>query len=359
MNISGIILVILLFFYLIYSYQKTDSITGFVTIGCILLGLEAGLRHIAVGPDTPTYYDYFQQVCQTSWSEVLQGFTSDISEFRDPAFAVIEKLFSILVPSWQLFLIIIAAFYFYGLWRVLMRYVESLEGALLSFVLYLSLFNIVALSGLRQCITTGIAFLLIPMINDREWKIVVPIIILGSTIHISLLFMLAFIPLIVLPNKLQKFIYFISILLIPVIAAGARGIISYMTSFLANDYYSNYVNSDANSENPIMYVAVLSIIAIYEYLNYNQLTSKGNTSFLVPSNILMVVTVPLIFVDGTMIRIGQYFTLYVIVSLPLIFERSSYRQLAYFICIALLAVRIFMTKDVYYFFWETVPGFTY
>lgn len=358
MNITSFILVILFCLYLFYSQLKKDNRYNYITWGCVLLGLEAGLRHIAVGPDTPTYYMLFQQACNSSWTEVFQEFTSGAEDFRDPAFAVIEKLFGTIMPSWQLFLIAVATFYFYGLWRVLTRYIETLEGALLAFVLYLSLFNIVALSGLRQCIATGIAFLVIPLINDRKWKIVIPTVVIGATIHISLLIILALIPLIILPDKIKKIFYFISIVLIPIVAVGARSIITYVVGFIANDYYSGYANA-VQEDNPIVYVALCSIISIYEYCNYNKLTSLDKTSFIVPCNILMTLAVPLIFLDGSMIRIGQYFTLYMTISLPLIFDQSSYRKIAYFGCIAFLAFRILTSSVEYYFFWETVPGFMY
>lgn len=358
MNIIGVILVILLLLYFVYSHIQNNNVTKFITWGCVLLGLEAGLRHIAVGPDTPTYYMFFQQACNSSWTEVFQGFTSGAENFRDPAFAVIEKLFGTILPSWQLFLIAVAAFYFYGLWRVLTRYIETLEGALLAFVLYLSLFNIVALSGLRQCIATGIAFLVIPLINDRKWKIVIPTVVIGATIHISLLVILALIPLILLPDKIKKIFYFISIVLIPIVAVSARSIITYVVGFIANDYYSGYANA-VQEDDPIVYVALCSIISIYEYCNYNKLTSLDKTSFIVPCNILMTLAVPLIFLDGTIIRIGQYFTLYMTISLPLIFDQSSYRKVAYFGCIAFLAFRILTSSGEYYFFWETAPGFMY
>lgn len=358
MNITGVILVILLLLYFVYSYIQNNNVTKFITWGCVLLGLEAGLRHIAVGPDTPTYYMFFQQACDSSWQEVLLGFVSGAENFRDPAFAVIEKLFGTIMPSWQLFLIAVAAFYFYGLWRILTRYIETLEGALLAFALYLSLFNIVALSGLRQCIAIGIAFLVIPLINDRKWKIVIPTVVIGATIHISLLVILALIPLILLPDKTKKIFYFISIVLIPIVAVSARGIITYVVGFIANDYYSGYANA-VQEDNPIVYVALCSIISIYEYCNYNKLTSLDKTSFIVPCNILMTLAVPLIFLDGTMIRIGQYFTLYMTISLPLVFDQSSYRKVAYFGCIAFLAFRILTSGGMYYFFWESVPGFMY
>ena len=73
----------------------------------------------------------------------------------------------------------------------------------------------------------------------------------------------------------------------------------------------------------------------------------------------MTLAVPLISLDGTMIRIGQYFTLYLMVSLPLVFERVSYRKVGYFGCIAFLALKVFTSDSVYYFFWENVPGVTY
>lgn len=358
MNILGFILVILIFLYFIYSQCSGNNVRKFITWGCLLLGLESGLRHIAVGPDTPTYYMLFKQTYALSWSEVFSGFTATADEFRDPAYALIVKTFITIIPSWQLFLIAVAAFYFYGLWRVLTRYVESLEGALLAFVLYLSLFNIIALSGLRQCITSGIAFLLIPFINDRRWKYVIPIVLIGATIHISLLFMLLLIPLIILSDNFKKKLYIVSIILIPVIAVGARSIVLYMASFMANDYYAGYANAEKEG-NPMVYVTLVSIISIYEYLNYRKLTELKQTSFLVPSNILMTLAVPLIFLDGTMIRIGQYFTLYLMVSLPLVFERVSYRKVGYFGCIAFLSCGIFTSVNMYHFFWETVPGFIY
>lgn len=358
MNITSFILVILFCLYLFYSRLRKDNRYNYITWGCVILGLEAGLRHIAVGPDTPTYYMFFQQACNSTWTEVFQGFTSGAENFRDPAFAVIEKLFGTIMPSWQLFLIAVATFYFYGLWKVLTRYIETLEGALLAFVLYLSLFNIVALSGLRQCIATGIAFLVIPLINDRKWKIVIPTVVIGATIHISLLVILALIPLILLPDKIKKIFYFISIVLIPIVAVSARSIITYVVGFIANDYYSGYANA-VQEDDPIVYVALCSIISIYEYCNYNKLTSLDKTSFIVPCNILMTLAVPLIFLDGTIIRIGQYFTLYMTISLPLIFDQSSYRKVAYFGCIAFLAFRILTSSGEYYFFWETAPGFMY
>lgn len=358
MKIQIVILVILLFLYFVYSHKQKNAKRNFITWGCLLLGFEAGLRHIAVGPDTSGYYEAFQNIKRTTWPEVLSGFISSASDFRDPAYAVIEKAFSTISPSWQLFLIAISAFYFLALWKLLNRYIRTIDGVLLAFILYLSLFNIFALSGIRQCITMGIAFYLIPLINEKKWSIVVPTIIAGSTIHISLLFMLFFIPLMMIPDKPKRIIYFFVIILIPFIAIRSREIIAFITSFMANDYYAGYVDAEQEG-NPIAFVAICSSISIYEYFNYKKLTICPNTAFLIPSNILMTIFMPLIFLDGTMIRIGQYFTVYLMVSLPLIFDHLNYRKVVYFVCFAFLAFQILTSKFEYYFFWETIPGFIY
>lgn len=359
MNISLYILIILFVLYFIYSQNgRRDNTSKFALYGCILLGLETGLRHLAVGPDTPNYYYKYQETCNMSWSDILSSFTVSAEEFRDPSYNLIVKAFSSICPSWQLFLCAVAVFYFFGFWRVLVKYVKTLEGILLALVLYLALFNIISLSGIRQCITTGIAFLLIPLINERKWKIVIPIILVGATIHISLLFLLLLIPLLLLPDNIKKIIYLISLFLIPIIAVGSREIVMYMSSFLANDYYAGYADAD-NEATPIIYVALCSLVSIFEYCHYRKLTEDPNTSFLAPSNILMTLTVPLIFLDGTMIRIGQYFTLYMTVSLPLIFDKTHMRKPLYIISIAFLSYQIISSSSKYYFFWETVRGFYY
>lgn len=358
MNISLYILITLLVLYFIYSRCGHNNTSGFAACGCVLLGLETGLRHLAVGPDTINYYYKYQKTCDMSWSDVLSKFTVSADEFRDPSYDLIVKAFSSICSSWQMFLCIVAIFYFFGFWRVLTKYVKTLEGMLLALVLYIALFNIVSLSGIRQCITTGIAFFLIPLINDKKWKIVIPIILIGATIHISLLFLLLLIPLSLLSDGFKKIVYLISLILIPIIAIGVREIVLYMSSFLANDYYASYADADKGA-NPIVYVVLCSLVSIFEYCNYRKLTEDLNMSFLVPSNILMTLSVPLIFLDGSMIRIGQYFTLYMTVSLPLIFDKTHMRKFLYITSIVFLSYQIISSGSKYYFFWETVLGFYY
>lgn len=358
MNISIINCILFLVLYFICLHKRNRSKSTFITWCCIILGLESGLRHISVGPDTATYYFHFKDVCDFSWGDVLSNFLVESSEFRDPAYNLIQKIFISIIPSWQLFLVAVAFFYFYSLRQLLNRYIQSLNGALLALILYVALFNIIALSGIRQCITTGIAFLLIPLINDRRWKVTIPIILLGATIHISLLFILLLIPLIILNEKTKRILYLLAIVLIPAVAIGARSIVTFMVGFLSNEYYAGYADADKSGD-PIVYVAICSFISIYEYFNYKKLTSNPKTLFLVPSNILMTFFVPLIFLDGTMIRIGQYFTLYIMLSLSYIFDKSKYGKIAYIISITALIFNIFTSNFQYYFFWENVAKFYY
>lgn len=355
MTVFILIAIIIAYFYL-RKFSNTPK-RSLINCGCVLLSLEAGLRHISVGPDTATYYYYFKEVANTPWASIFLGF-KDLSNFRDPAFPLIEKIFYCIIPSWQMFLVAVAVLYFFSLGKALNRLISSSEGALLAFILYIALFHIIALSGLRQCIVTALSFLLIPWIVDRKWKYAIPVIILGSTIHISFLFVLLLMPFAYISHKLKRVCHFVALLLIPIIVIVARTIIFYMTSFLANDYYAGYANVERGG-NPIMFVTFCSLISLYELFNYRYLNNKKGDNLLIPANILMTLSVPLIFLDGSMIRISQYFTLYMMVSLPMIFDKVSYRRNSYLSCILFFSYMICSSSMEYHFFWENVPLYYY
>ena len=60
--------------------------------------------------------------------------------------------------------------------------------------------------------------------------------------------------------------------------------------------------------------------------------------------------------DGSMIRIGQYFTIYIMLSLPYVIEHVHIRSL-YVLFIVVLSALTFSQSSTYFFFWENVPGY--
>lgn len=357
MNIRIIIFILVLAYYIILgSKRKTArSKNKLVLFSCILLTLYSGLRHLCVGPDTPNYYYNFREVFDLSWTEIFNRFL-DSSEFRDPAYRLVVKVFTLFFPNWQLYLMAIASLYYYSMGKLWKRYINSMEGVLLAVMLVLVLFAIISLSGIRQQITMAISMLMIPYIEEKKWKVVVPVVLLGSLIHVSLLIFLAFIPFQYVRKGNYRFYIGLSIVMIPVIAYFARVIVGFMASQLANEYYMGYAEKTSQG-GAYAYVIMCSLISIFLFANYSRL--KKAPTFFSSALVLMTISFPLIVLDGTMIRIGQYFTIYMMLSLPFVIDMSVDRRNLYGIMMIVLLYYILKSPSDYHFFWENVSGIRY
>lgn len=353
MSISIIILLIIIFYYLLVRGDKCKirAKNRLAALSCGLLVLYSGLRHVVVGSDTYGYYGSFINTARGSWTEAFSGFFVGFDELRDPLYPIIEKIFSSIIPSWQLYLIALAILFYYSMFRLWKRYISSPEGVLLASLLVLSLFSVIALSGIRQQITISISMFLIPCIEDKKWKVVIPVILVGSLVHISLLFLLGFIPLQGIKHTNYRKIIGVSILLIPVVSFFATNIVGLLAGMLQNDYYMSYALVQSEGK-PYAYLALCSMISIFLFFNYSKLASAPH--FYMSALVLMTVTFPLILQDGSLIRISQYFTIYMMLSLPHVLDRLKNGSVMYLGITILLAMYVFINSGDYFFFWENV-----
>ena len=359
MKITIVILVIVLAYYYMVlgrSRNTTKSKNKLARLSCMLLALQSGLRHVIVGSDTYGYYGSFIGTARGSWADALSGFYLSADEFRDPAYTLVEKVFSTFIPSWQLYLVALAFLYYMAMYKLWERYIHSSEGVVLATLLVLSLFNVIALSGMRQQITMALSMLLIPYLEDRRWKIVMPVVLLGSLIHISFLFYLAFIPFRLLSRNNGKSLLGLAIIMIPIIAMLSQSLIGFMAGTLENDYYMGYVTGVSN-EKPYVYVALCTLICIFIFMNYNLL--KGAPSFLISSVILMTITFPLIIQNGSLIRLGQYFTIYMTISLPYILDQIREKHTYYQGICVVLTFFILKSSSEYHFYWENILEYNF
>lgn len=350
MDTRVVILVLVTIAYLVLrgSPDQQSAKPKLVWFAVILLALESGLRYHTVGSDTGGYWMKFNSVMDTDLSELLASFAYNSEDTRDPGFPILMKVFSMIIPSWQLFLLSLAFFYYLSLGRLWNRYIDSLSGVMFAVVLTLSLFHVVALSGIRQQITTALTFALIPSIEQRNWKVVIPLILIGSTVHISALFFLLMIPLSYLRDKQLKFLLLASIFLVPVMYFSARDVVGYMAGFLNNDYYVSYIDSQ-EIVRPINYVLMCSLMSIFMFVFFRDLEEAPN--FMKSAAILMTLTMPLIAINGSMIRIGQYFTIYLTMSFPFILDR---KRMGWIYLAAFVVLVWFMAPGSfeYRFFWQ-------
>lgn len=346
------ILFLIAYFFLSHNGDRKRNVNYFAQFCCFILFLESGLRHANVGPDTSTYYLSFMELKTESWTNLFNRFYEAyvLGEARDPSYALIVKLFTLISGNWQLFLILGSGIYFGALYKFITRYVDTFKGMLLAFTFCISLFHIIPLSGMRQQFTMAISMLLPPLIEDKKMVKFLIVVLIGSTIHTSLICVL---PLYFLYHYFTgnaKLFIIISFLCIPIIASSAKNILAVIVSLLANDYYTEYLNEGQSGA--FLYIIFFALIVLVTIIYYDKINFKSQKLFC--SALMMIsLTVPLIVVDGAMIRIGQYFTIYSMLFLPYIIQHSKNTILFYSAIGALLYLTL-TTNYEYHFFWEDI-----
>ena len=106
----------------------------YVIFICILLILQSGLRHLSVGTDTFAYKIMFDNIKFTSWEQIWQNFYDVyvLGEGKDAGYPLLEKLFQIFFPEYQIFLFAIAIFFFGSLGQFLYRNTQRIGDILIS-----------------------------------------------------------------------------------------------------------------------------------------------------------------------------------------------------------------------------------
>jgi hypothetical protein len=180
---------------------------------------------------------------------------------------------------------------------------------------------------------------------------------LSSTIHSSMPLMLLMVPLVYMNIRYKKLALMLSFLSVPLMAIFARVVIAYMASYMKNEYYSLYAESEGYG-GAYFYFLLCALVAVYVFFNI----SKFNTwqkSIYVAGITLLTVFAPLIIVHGALIRISQYFAFYMMFAIPIALDRFSKANLEYFFLILALIALSFRTEFTYYFFWENVSAYIY
>lgn len=362
MNIKLILFVIVIVLGLILGEWKSPEKSkrkSYVFIIISLLILESSLRSIDVGNDTASYYNAFVGITNTSWNEVWASFYDSyvLGEGKDPGFMVFMKSAQIISKDFHVFLFICALIYFVPLGVILYRYSERLIHLIFAFSLYLAIFHIVALSGVRQQLATGFCFMAFLFVGKQKYWHSIISILLGSLIHVSAaLFFL--VPLFYLFGKrILKASHLASLILVPAIALSSGSIMLYLASFLANDYYSGY-GTENTAGGAMTYIILMSILSIFCFFAIRKNALKDNqtlTLFYVMLP-LLTLTVPLTSLNGAMIRVGQYFTVYLTLLVPFAIDQISRKQkdsIIYMFAIAALFLLSIRGEGLEYsFFWQ-------
>lgn len=347
--------------FIIFKKNSPQARRYYIRIIVILLILESGLRSVMVGPDTYSYFLEFNGVPMESWDMIFQNFynTYVLGEGKDAGFHFVIKIIQLFSTNFNVFLLVIAVLFYIPLGRILYENTTSILQLMFALTLFVALFQIIALSGIRQQIATGGCLTAYLLLSRDRYVLAILMVSLSATIHISSLLFFLIIGMYILNAKAQfdicKPLHIISLLLIPIAISQARSIILYLASFIANDYYSAYGDKSAagGAGTYVLFIMLLSLFCLI-FISKKALNSSKQLKLMYFTVPFATMLSPLVMFDGAMIRLGQYFTLFFMMLFPLGVElkfRDS-QNLIYTIVIVALMILSLNNDFNYTFFWQ-------
>ncbi|MDL2224163.1 EpsG family protein, partial [Bacteroidales bacterium OttesenSCG-928-M06] len=209
-------------------------------------------------------------------------------------------------------------------------------------------------------IATSFSFIsLLYLMKGKKVKYLMCIFI-GSMIHVSVVIFL------LLPfikhfsfGKI-KLVHLITFFFIPIIILNSSRIALFMASFIKNEYYQIYGMQELSggASTYVILIELLSLLCLF--FIKKSFIEKNDINYTLYSTLpLATLLAPLTLLDGSLIRIGQYFTIYLLLIVPFMidntFKRDKEKNLIYCIAIVLLICLSLNSSFEYYFFWEETP----
>lgn len=337
-------------------FQRQQAHKKYVIFMMALLILQSGLRNVAVGDDTYQYYHLFDSIMHSSWNQVVSG--NILLGSKDLGYSILSKLFSIVFPSYRLFLIAIAVLFFTALGRLLYRYLDNNLDVFVSVALYQCLYyGFFSITGLRQTIATAFLLLALPFALEKGkskmnaiwfWALLL----LATTIHKSAYL---FAPVYFLPRirNNQVVLWGAIVLFVTMFYAGPT-----IGIFLIASDFENFAHYLEQGDTIGATVFTLFIITIYLFVffKFKTINSFSESNHVFTSSIAIAASLsPLLILNSNNMRIVQYYSVFAIFILPMICRAYSVyfgKKQLYYMVFALFAAYTIMRHEPYAFFWQ-------
>lgn len=355
----NIFLILLWGFGLIYYHPTPKKKMYFCAIASLQWTLISGLRHVSVGADTEGYLRTFQAVGKRSWKTVLQAFfdvyfrgrepmnSEENSLYKDTGYLVFQKFVHIFTDNQQVYLLIVAAIIFAALAYFIYK---NSEDPVFSYVLFSILFyGFFAVTGIRQALATALAvFVGYEFIKENKfWKFAV-VALIAFTLHKSVLVFILFYWL----SKIKvswKYIAALAAVLLVGFAGGPSFILQIAELF-------GYTRDDVYEANTVAYTTVIAIIGLGFVFLFKWIQKQGSYKNAEINAILLAVVLTFFtLIDQTMMRVQQYYALFLMLGIPSALccfqkrERVLLKSIAYLAMVAYL----FSNHPQYRFFWQS------
>ena len=328
----------------------------YIVFMMVLLTLQSGLRHVAVGSDTFAYYNTFLVVQNSSWNILWQDCLDFFyyGEGKDPGYYLALKAIQLILPTYQLYLIGLAAFVFYGLGKILCKFTRSNYEILLAMALYQCLYySFFSITGHRQTMATGFLFLALPYVLKRKPVQFCLLVLIAATQHKSALL---FAPFYFLPLlKVSKTMLVGSLaLFVPMWIWGGK-IAGYMMMSVSMDQYANYLVY-YDGAGAYGFAAFILLLGISLLLSHQKIVSEeNNTAMILNAVAVAIILTPLTMINPSNMRIVQYYSIFGLIALPWAINNmsiSSNVKDSYNLIVIFLAIYTIMRNSPYAFFWQ-------
>lgn len=317
-----------------------------VTMQWILI---SGLRHISVGSDTYEYYLAFERVKNTSWKTILLqnwNYLFHGLEIKDPGYPLLEKIFQIFSGDYQVYLIFIAVVFTVSM--AVWIYKNS-SMPCLSFLVYSALFYaFYSVTGHRQTLATAlIVFVGYKYIKEKKLLKFLAIAFIAFMLHKS---SLVFIPYYFLAHKriTKPYIVTISGIIALIVLLGKRvyGPIALFMGF--SEEQVDYAVGGAEIYALILTLVCFVVLAVFPFIRKR----REDANLLCNITFLTLMSSLLIFQNQGFMRIQQYYSLFIMITIPevLLSLRKNERALAYVAVTVILIAYLIKCNPYYQFF---------
>lgn len=341
--------------------QNEKNHKKYIIFMMVLLILQSGLRHVTVGADTFTYYNIFLDVQASSWSSLWQDCLNFYyyGEGKDPGYHFLLKAIQLVLPTFQLYLIGLAVFVFYGLGRLFIRYTKSNYEVLVAISLFQCLYySFFSITGLRQSMATGFLFLAIPFVEKKKPLQFFLLVMIAATQHKSALLFAPFYYLPIIKNSRAMLIASL-VSFVPMWIYGGSVLGDFMvgTTF---EQYAGYlkVNEKAGAYGFTAYILLLGSLLVYYYKKIRSNNPDGVVIILNAVAVAIVLT-PLTMIDPSNMRVVQYYSIFALFALPWVVSKFDFIkniETRYIVVTLLLTLYTMSRNAEYTFFWQELSG---
>lgn len=331
---------------------------NYIIFICIILILQSALRHVAVGADTYAYYLKFEEIKLTSWQEIWENFRSVyvLGEGKDAGYPLIQKVFQFFSGEYRIFLFFVAVIFFSSLGYFIYTQTKYISDVFVAIAIYEVLFySFFSITGLRQTLATTFTFWGLHFIRQRKlWQYTL-LIICAAFIHKSVLlfYPFYFIARLNRPRQLLA----ASFVIFPVMFVFGRSVAGIMALLSAQDNYMGYALSDANPTGAVDFSIFLLGCGILGWIALRNAKQRDSDMPIIYNAIsIAIIFTPLTWIDSSLMRIVQYFSIFILVFLPYVINnlsRDYQTRIVAIVVLTVLFVSVIIMRNVdYAFMWE-------